>query len=415
MAKARHGSVFGGMLLLAGSCVGAGMLGLPIMTGLSGFFPSLIAFFAAWIFMTLTGLLLVETNGWFSQRVNLITMVSRTLGNKGKAFCWILYLFLFYSLLLAYIAGIGSLVGKISQEYFAVQLPDWIGSLFFVVLFGWVVYTGTRPVDLWNRCLMAGKITAFLGLVFMGATHVQTTLLMRSAPQYALYALPILVISFGFHNMIPSLTDYLRNDLKRVRLSIILGGLFALVIYLIWQIIVLGIVPIDGPSGIIASYRAGDEATQALIGFLGTNWISYFATFLAFFAILTSFLAQALSLSHFLADGLKVSYKRHEEGWLVVLTLLPPLFFAILYPNIFLKALNFAGGICAVLLFGIMPVLMVWKGRYKKGIDSAYRVFGGKFLLCILFLASLFVMFFQLSSMLDAPYIPKIEQSDAKT
>ena len=38
----KKGSVIGGMLLITGSCVGAGMLGLPIVTGLVGFFPSLI-------------------------------------------------------------------------------------------------------------------------------------------------------------------------------------------------------------------------------------------------------------------------------------------------------------------------------------------------------------------------------------
>lgn len=408
MSKAKEGSVFGGMLLLTGSCIGAGMLALPIMTGLSGFYPSLIAFFGAWAFMTLTALLLVEVNGRYSRRVNLITMVGQTLGNKGKFFCWLLYLFLFYSLLLAYIAGIGSLAAKISQQYFGLILPDWGGSLFFVVLFGWVVYLGTRPVDLWNRFLMAGKIAAFLGLVFLGARHVQGTLLERSAPEYALYALPILIISFGFHNMIPSLTDYLKNDLKRVRQSILLGGLFALAIYLVWQIIVLGIVPFGGDNGIVSIYKEGEEATQALIGFLGSSWISYFATLLGFFAILTSFLAQALSLSHFLADGLKANWRKHEEVWLVVLTLLPPLLLAILFPNIFLDALNFAGGVCAVILFGIMPVLMVWKGRYQKKIETQYQVFGGKPLLMLLFLVSLFIIFFQLSNMFHAPYIPKI-------
>lgn len=407
MAK-KEGSLLGGTLLLTGSCIGAGMLGLPIMTGLSGFFPSLIAFFGAWAFMTLTGLLLVETNGWFSKRVNLVTMVGKTLGKKGKVACWVLYLFLFYSLLLAYIAGIGSLFSKILEQYFHMNFPDWGGSLFFVLLFGWIVYLGTRPVDLWNRFLMIGKIGSFLALVFWGARLVQPHLLERSAPEYVLFALPILVISFGFHNMIPSLTDYMKGDIKRTRLSIIFGGLFALVLYLIWQIIVLGIVPFGGEKGILANLQQGQEASQAIMGVLGSSWASYFATFLAFFAILTSFLAQALSLSHFLADGLKVSYKRHEEAWLVVLTLLPPLFLAILYPNIFLKALNFAGGICAVILFGIMPVLMVWKGRYKQKIESSYQVFGGKFLLVTLFVIALFVAFFQLSQMFNAPYLPKL-------
>ena len=65
------GSVLGGMLLIAGSCIGAGMLGLPIVTGISGFLPSLALFFCGWLFMTATALLLVEVNGWFSRQVNL--------------------------------------------------------------------------------------------------------------------------------------------------------------------------------------------------------------------------------------------------------------------------------------------------------------------------------------------------------
>lgn len=409
MSKKKQGTILGGMLLLAGSCIGAGMLGLPIMTGLSGFYPSLIAFFGIWIFMTLTGLLLVESNAWFSKDVNLLSMVEHSLGKKGKIACCILYLFLFYSVLVAYIAGVGGLTSTILKEYFGIIFPSWGGSLFFVILFGWVVYLGTHPVDMWNRLLMIGKIAVFIGLVFLGVRHIQPHLLDRSVPKYALYALPILVISFGFHNMVPVLTQYFNQNYKKVRLSIILGGLFALAVYLIWQIVVLGIVPYEGESGILATLKQGGEASQSLVGILKTNWVSYFATFLAFFAILTSFLAQSLSHTHFLADGLKLNYKnkKHEDFWLVVLTLLPPLLLAILYPNIFLKALNFAGGICAVILFGIMPVMMVWRGRYKKKIVSKYQVAGGKPILVIIFLVALFITLFQLSHMFNAPYLPK--------
>lgn len=400
--------VIGGSLLVTGSCVGVGMLGLPIMTGASGFYPSLIAFFAVWLFMMLTGLLLVETNGWFSKKVNLLSMVEHTLGKVGKTACWILYLFLFYTILLAYIAGIGMIVTKMMDQYFHIAFPNWAGSLLFVLLFGWIVFLGTRTVDLCNRLLMMGKIAVFLGLVFLGARFVQPTLLAHFEPKYALFSLPIMVISFGFHNMVPSLANYMSGKTKLIRQSIIFGSLFALFIYLVWQILVLGIVPISGENGILANMKAGAEASQALMGILGKSWVSYFATLLAFFAILTSFLAQALSLSHFLADGFKISYKKHEEFWLVVFTLVPPMIAAFLYPNIFLKALNFAGGICTVVLFGIMPVLMVWKGRYHKKIHASYRVFGGKTVLVALFLFSLFVAFFQLAQMFDAPFIPKL-------
>jgi tyrosine-specific transport protein len=400
-----EGSVIGGGLLIAGSCIGAGMLGLPILTGLCGFVPSLWMFFLSWAFMTLTGLLLVEVTGWFPKQVNLISMTEASLGKWGKNACWVFYLFLFYALLVAYISGCGTLFSTLMKQHLHLATADWVGSLVFVLLFGAVVYRGTRPVDLWNRVLMLAKIASFLALVFLGVRYVSPKLLERSAPQYAVFSLPILVIAFGFHNMIPSLMGYMKGNVKRTRQSIWLGSLFALVIYLIWQLIVLGIVPLEGSSGLLESLKKGEEASQAISGILGSSFVSYFATLLAFFAILTSFLAQALSLTHFWADGLKMSYKKHESLWLCMLTLLPPLLLAISFPQIFFKALNFAGGICAVILFGILPVLMVWKGR-KAG-SSHYSVKGGKPLLVAIFLFALFVAFFQISQMAGASYLPK--------
>jgi tyrosine-specific transport protein len=176
---------------------------------------------------------------------------------------------------------------------------------------------------------------------------------------------------------------------------------------LIWELLVLGIVPIEGTSGILESLKQDKEASQALAGILGSSWVSNFAQALAFFAILTSFLAQSLSLVHFWADGLKVSYEKKENVWLCTLALAPPLIFSLIYPQLFFKALNFAGGICAVILFGILPASMAWIGRYRKKASSSYQVFGGKPLLIAIVLFSLFILFFQVSSMLGAPYIPK--------
>ena len=403
----KPGSLIGGILLIAGSCIGAGMLALPIATGLAGFFPSLVMFLCAWAFMTVTGLLLVEINGWFQHQVNIVSMVGHSLGRLGRILSWLLYLFLFYSLLVAYISGSGNLSSTLFTYLFKWNLPIWGGSLFFVILFGYVVYLGTRPVDLWNRVLMFGKILAYLCMVFLGLKFVSPLLLKRTEPSYAIFSLPILIIAFGFHNMIPSLTAYMKGDIKRVRKTILGGSFFALVIYLIWQLLVLGIVPMEGPSGIVDSLKNDREASQALAGILGSSWVSNFAQTLAFFAILTSFLAQSLSLVHFLADGLKISYKRHENIGMCLLALGPPLILSLIYPQLFFKALNFAGGICCVILFGILPVLMVWIGRYHKKISSSYQVFGGKPLLGGVFLFSLFVLFFQLSSMFNASYIPK--------
>lgn len=404
----KSGSLIGGILLITGSCIGAGMLGLPILTGLSGFFPSLLMFFIVWLFMTTTGLLLVEVNGWFSKKVNFVSMVEHTLGKGGKALCLFIYLFLFYALLVAYISGSGSLFSTLLQNGFHLEVPSWAGSALFVFLFGVVVYLGTRQVDLWNRVLMTAKIVFFLALVLIGARSIEPSLLTHKAPSLAIFSLPILVISFGFHNMIPTLTSYVNYDLKKVRKIILGGSLFAFFIYLIWEILVLGIIPLEGPHGLITTFKLDQEGAQALAAVLKSPWITLFAEGLAFFAILTSFLAQALSLVHFLADGLKVSSeKKREPLGLCLLVLVPPLILSLIWPKLFFKALNFAGGFCAVVLFGILPALMVWIGRYRKKKSSSYTVPGGKALLIFVFAFACFTFLFQLLSSLDIVSLAK--------
>ncbi|MBM3198452.1 MAG: tyrosine transporter [Chlamydiae bacterium] len=392
----KPGSLLGGTLLITGSCVGAGMLGLPILTGLAGLGPAFLMFCAAWLFMTLTAFLLIEINSWFPKQVNLLSMVEHTLGKGGKNLCWVVYLFLFYALLVAYISASGSLCSSFFQGIFGLSMPIWGGSLSLVALFGFVVYRGTRSVDLWNRALMVGKIVFFLALVFVGASYVQKELLQRVDFSLALFSLPILLISFGYHNMIPSLTSYMKGDVRKVKLSVLLGSLFAFFLYFLWEVLVLGTVPLEGSQGLIASYLQDKEGAQALAGVISSPTIGVLAQGLAFFAILTSFLAQSLSLVHFLSDGLKISYKKQEHGGLCLLVLCPPLLFSFFYPKLFFSALNFAGGICAILLFGVIPVLAVWRGRYKKHKQGAYRLPGGKSMLFAIVTFGLFVFCFEL-------------------
>ncbi len=403
----KKGSVLGGMLLIAGSCIGAGMLGLPIQTGLSGFFPSLFMFFIAWAFMTTTALLVVEVNSWFSRKVNLLTMSEKTLGKVGKTICWVTYLFLFYALLVAYISGSGNLLSSILLNLFSFTLPMWIGSSFFVLLFAGIVYLGTRGVDLFNRALMLIKIVFFALFILIGVSYVRPHLLMRADSEYILSSLPLLVIAFGFHNIIPSLTSYLNGDLKRVRQTIVGGSLLCFVIYVIFMWIVLGIVPLTGSNGLLSSFKNDQEASQAVAAIISSPSVRTFAQGFGFCALLTSFLAQTMSLVHFLADGMNISSQKRESAWICALALVPPFVFSLIYPNLFFKALNFAGGICAVILFGLLPVAMVWKGRYQKGSASGYTFPGGKVALFGVVIFSLLILFVQLSMMFHAHYIAR--------
>jgi tyrosine-specific transport protein len=394
-------SVFGGALLVTGSCVGAGMLGLPIMTGLVGFFPSLILFFIAAIFMTFTALLLVEVQQEFSEPVNLSTMCGFSLGKVGRFLCWVTYLFLFYALLVAYTALSGHHTSLLLEHFLSVNLPEWVGSLFFVILFGAVVYRGTTPVDLLNRFFMVFKILAYFGLIFVGSRFIDTNLYSRVSWNYLLPAIPIMIISFGFHNMVPSLVKHFGNDSRKVVLSILWGVLITVVVNLLWQWVALGSIPVGGKDGLMDSYQKGVDAAQSMSMVLSSPSVSLFSNALAFFAIMTSFLAQSMSLVHFLQDATQVKVKEGQESFpITCLALLPPLLIAILGPNLFFSALNFAGGICTMLLFGVLPVWMCWIKRYQRGHKSGFMAPGGRVVFIVLLLFALFVMAYQLSSMM---------------
>ncbi|MGD2170397.1 MAG: aromatic amino acid transport family protein [Chlamydiota bacterium] len=396
----KPGSILGGMFLTAGSCIGAGMLGLPILSGMAGFFPAILMTLLAWVFMTFTALLLVEVNGWFKGQVNIVTISEKAFGPKGKVVSWVLYLFLFYSLLIAYIAGSGSVFSAFLQKAFHIDFSPSIIGFVFVLSLGFIVYLGTKLVDMTNRFLMIALIIAYAGMMFLGVQKIDANLLQYHNWSYLILPLPILVTSFGFHNMIPSLTAYMNGDLKRMRITIMGGSLISLIIYTFWQVMILGIVPVFGENSISNVFSLGGEITKPLIHYLHSPWIIIFTQVFAFFAIITSFLAQSLSVMHFIADGLKVKPIKKNNRWLILLALIPPYLFALTYPGVFLKALSFAGGFCAVILFGILPALMAWVGRYSRKYSSQYHVMGGKISLIIAILFSSFLVLNELGRIL---------------
>lgn len=392
----KSGSVAGGILLVAGCCIGAGMLGLPVLSAIAGFIPSVILFFISWLFMVSTGLLLLEVNLWFKDDVSIISMADRTLGLIGKIVGWGGFLFLFYALMVAYIAGTGELLSDFSLELTGIRMPAWMGSLLVSLLFGFMVYMGTKAVDWFNRLFMAGLIAAYALLVYLGSSHINYEYLKHQDWSAAYLVIPAMIISFGYHNLIPTLTTYLNGDIKRLRLTIIAGSMIPLAIYLVWEWLILGLVPVEGEGGFRQALSQGDMATRALKNAIGSSWVVDLAHYFAFFAIVTSFLGVALSFVDFLADGLHI--KKDARGKLILccLVLVLPFIFALVYPKVFLMALTYAGSFGAVLLFGILPAAMVWAGRYVKNIEAPRLLPGGKAALVAVIIIALFVIGLQI-------------------
>ena len=123
--------------------------------------------------------------------------------------------------------------------------------------------------------------------------------------------------------------------------------------------------------------------SEGLAGFIGAvstlvnnPAISQAVTIFADLALATSFLGVSLGLFDFFSDTLKKSNSKQDRLLTASVTFLPPLGFALFYPQGFIMALGYAA-IALVVLAIFLPVAMVWKQRRCSSTPDGYQVIGG--------------------------------------
>lgn len=402
----QYGSLISAMFLVAGTCTGGGMLALPVATGISGFVPSTVVMACCWFAMTVSALLLLEVNLWMKEGAHVITMSSTILGPIGRIVSWIVYLFISYASIVAYTAAGGSLVVNGAVNLMGVELSKEMGCLLFIVCFGSIIYIGSRFVGRVNTVLFVAMIVAYFALISTGVSEVKTELLTHRRWTTSFLAIPLLLTTFSFQTMLPSLTPYLKRNVKALRWAIIGGTTITFAVYLIWQYMVLGIVPVAGPNSLLHALEVGEPITQFLREHVESEWVSHFAEYFAFFALVTSFLGMALGLIDFLSDGLNIKKTGLGKVFLGFLIVVPTFIFAAYFERVFLVALDTSGGFGDSILNGIMPVLMVWVGRYYLKFPNENRVPGGKPLLLIVL--AFFVLSLVLETLIHSGYVCSI-------
>lgn len=390
--------IYGSTLLIAGTSMGAGMLALPITTGVGGYIYTLLLFLVCFGLMLVSLFLLLEATLWSTKpSANFATITYERLGPVGKYIAWLSFLLLLYAVAAAYISGGGSLAVRMLSANQQQQLPVQVGILGFAFLFGLMVFFGTRYIDYLNRLLMLGFMVSYVLLVILVLPAVQKQHLIGGEPRYLWAAVPVVILSFTSHIILPSLRTYLDSDVRALTKVLWYGSLIPLVCYIIWQTVVMGLLPYQLLFTIAASEHPIAKLTELLQDQLGLAWIAITISYFSFFALTTSFVGVILSLSDFLADGLAIKKNWAGRFSLLGLTVIPPLLFALFFPHGFIVALSYAGVFVAI-LFGILPVLMVWQGRYRAKLTSSYSVPGGKPVLLFAILGFSLVIVLQIAA-----------------
>lgn len=382
----QKGSLVSAMFLVAGCCIGGGMLALPVASGPGGFIPSILVMTLCWFCMTASALLLMEVCLWMkSEGAHFITMTSQILGPIGKAVAWILFLYISYASLVAYAAGGGGLMESFLKSYFGIHLTKEVGAILLTAFFTFVIAFGGSFVGRVNSMFFVALIGAYVVLVALGTGEVKTSYLFQRNWSYAWVSLPLLLTAFSFQTMVPSLAPILQRHTHTLRLAIVGGTTIAFIVYVLWQLIIVGIIPIEGPHGLIQANLQSVPATQFLGQHVDAKIFVYVAEFFGFFAIVTSYLAIGLGLFDFLSDGLGIKESFRGSIVLALLIMIPTMIFAVKFERAFMIALDTSGGFGDTILNGMIPVLMVWIGRYRLGYENGFRVPGGRPLLVFVF------------------------------
>lgn len=361
----------GGVFFVVGTEVGAGILALPILIVHVGFPIGCLVLLLSWLVMTYTALLLCEINLAVENGSSFAMMAKKILGASGEFVAWFGFLIILYSIILAYISAAGSSFSVVFH------INSKIASALFVMILGSFVIFGLYAVDIANRILLSIKLALLLLLCFILLPQTRLTNLLNLTPHanMILTTVPIFIASFTSHLIIPSLRMYLKSNTKVLIRVVTIGSIIPLVLYLIWIIGVVGLIPHDGSHSILAILKKGNQANVGdMLNLVkqNTRHNDIFYTVISWFSsisITTSFLGISLSLYHFLIDGLHLRRYTITLRTLIAttLTFILPFFIVYFLPNIFIRGLSYVGLCCSILLI-IMPVIMIKKLKQQNHI-----------------------------------------------
>ncbi|WP_455487922.1 aromatic amino acid transporter [Haemophilus sp.] len=370
----------GSTLLVAGTMIGAGMLAMPLTSAGIGFGFTLVLLLGLWALLTFSALLFVELYQTAESDAGIGTLAEQYFGKAGRIIATAVLIIFLYALIAAYISGGGSLLKDLLPESFG----DKVSVLLFTVIFGSFIVIGTHSVDKINRVLFFVMLAAFAVVLSLMLPEIKFDNLMATPIDNALIisASPVFFTAFGFHGSIPSLNKYLDGNVKALRISILAGSAITLCAYILWQMSTHGLLTQNEFLQILKEDATLNGLVKATLAITGSNVIAGAVKLFSTLALVTSFLGVGLGLLECIEDLLKRSFNvtvgRISLG---LLTFIPPLVFALFYPEGFILALGYAGQMFAFYAV-VLPVSLVWKAR-RAHTNLPYKVWGGNLTLII--------------------------------
>lgn len=396
-------SSLGGIFIITGTSIGAGMFSLPVLTSGMWFGWAILFLCISWYCMYSSALYLLEANQKFKHGVNFDSMTKALLSPALRLLNGLSVLFVSYILVYAYISGGGSMLEHSLQSGLGISIDQSLSSFIFATLLGLIVSFSTKAVDRFTSAMLGGMVITFCIAMFSLLSGAEFSLLQPFAQMserlpYSWAAIPSLMVCFGFHSNIPSLVKYYQKDSGKVVNSIRYGSLLALTIYVIWLLASFTVIGREGFTAVIAEGGNMGALVGALETAVSSSTLAVMLQLFANFAVATSFLGVALGLFDFLTDLLKLDNTVAGRSKTALLTFVPPTIGGVLFPNGFIYAIGYAGFAAAVFAL-FTPVALAFQARHKMP-AADFTVTGGYPRMLVVMIFAICVVTFQVLSML---------------
>ncbi|MDP8299146.1 MAG: aromatic amino acid transport family protein [Candidatus Tantalella remota] len=357
--------IFTNALFVTGMTIGAGILGLPIKTGAAGILPSLVVMLVVWGFMMCTATIFIYKFTHPKERSRSYPVLFQSeLKSVGKWVGTFGYLVIYYGLMVAYLTGSASILVNLVPF----QLPINVWMTGFFVIFTLLSLLGAEKASKWNAAIMVILIASFSLLIVKTAPHIDVSRFARSDWNFTTSLFPIILVAFCFQNVIPFVCKNLGGNAKASFTAITLGSLIAIALNVVWMFAVIGSLQLDGPgkATIMYALQNNQPATIPLTAALHSSVITVTGLFFALVAIATSYVPTSLALTGFVRNTLSLYFKNVKNYVVFLFAFGPPFLVAMLFPHVFLAAIDVVGGLGIILIFGILPGLLLIKMALNK-------------------------------------------------
>ena len=76
-------------------------------------------------------------------------------------------------------------------------------------------------------------------------------------------AITVTAAAFGWATLIPSLRVYFKGDIKKLKTAILIGSMIRLICYIIWDAIIMGIIPLTGEHSLVAILNSSNSTSAS--------------------------------------------------------------------------------------------------------------------------------------------------------